>query len=201
MLRSLSGTGLGGKLSAPDDGPGPSADDDVLALGRDLAARASAILRREGASPSALIAVGETMSAAGARWRGPGRGEAALGRRAGDYPLWCEADGTFELILRLLPVRERRAQGLGYDTCAAYAPVKGAAQLLWIEEGRVADRSLAPGDGFGLPAGCLSLTRTPPCDERTEGPALLCLFGISRLPLPPPVRVALSATRQHEQPQ
>ena len=205
MLRSPSGRDLAGKKRAPDDGPALLAGEEVAVLGRDLAARAFAILRRDGATPEALNAIGEAMGASGGNWRERSRSVPLPAQQAGEYPLWCEEDGTFELVLRLQPARSEPAQGLGYDTWTAYAPLTGEAQVFWRDGDRVVERRLSPGDGLGLPAGCVNLAlplqrgESPemalPRQDESAAAALLCLFGISRRLLPPPIRARLPAAQ------
>ena len=193
MLRSPSGRGQDTKEPAAAEALGLAGDEEVPRLGRDLAAEADAILREDGASPEALRRIGAEVVALARRWRRFGESEPLPRRQAGEYPLWCEDDGTFELVLRLLDGEQDAGPGLGYDTWTVCAPLQGRLRVLWIENGVPRSREVAPGHSLGVPAGCASL---PAASDR-GGATLLCLFGISRLLLPPPVQLDCS-TRWRE---
>lgn len=196
MLRSPSEADSGARAPAPAEALGLASDEAVLASGGDLAARAFAILQAEGVSPGALAGIGVELAALAGSWRGFGQGEALFERQPGEYPLWCEEDGTFELVLRLLRAGQESGPALGYDTWTVFAPLQGRLHLHWVKDGVPKFRELAPGDSLGLPAGCASLPAAP----KHSGAALLCLFGIARQLLPLPLRVDLSAERSEGTP-
>lgn len=167
--------------SAPSSLAAPGA----ALVGRRLVARASEILRRRGASPDALQLIGDVASELTGGWRRDDAHLPLLRRPAGEYRLWCEDDGTFELILTVCRAEEPLRCALAYDTWSVLSCQYGRLRIHRIDVQARAAQDLAPGGSCGLEVGQAVATEA----LGDHSAAFLRLFGVSRALLPPPLRV------------
>ena len=145
----------------------PSLESAAAELTRD----ALGLIGRDGLTPATLAGIGTAL--------------AALARKVPQYrdegpelEIRREADGTFELVLRVLRADRSARETLGYDTWSVFAPAHGRIE---IGGASAPPAPLAAGESRGFSQGEIVSLRA------LDGPAqLLCLFGIAREHLPPP---------------
>lgn len=152
--------------------------DQLQPLAKEIVEEAVALVGRRGPSDAVLLELGVLLTRLASRVP---KGSGEIGERE----LWRDTDGTFELVLRTLPGEARPAEGVGYDTWSVFAPVMGTTRFVSRQKGGI---TASLGDSQAFASGDIVSI------EAVDGSAgLLCLYGIAREHLPPPVRQCFRA--------
>ena len=172
----------------PSEGPLLAPGEDFARVGRFIAQHSTALLRRSGASPETLQEIGSLVGKLTAPWRTKQLDDPASPLHpSGDCRLWCDEDGTFELMIKVFNLGEKMTPALAYDTWSVVTPIKGTVRLHWLDGDRLRHLRLAPGECRGFDVGSAVAIEVLGHSQV----ALLRLFGITPLLLPPPAEVSL----------